>query len=181
MHLSSDNSLMLKVKSGDLDKLGLLFERHKQSVFGYFYRIYRNQDISEDLVQTVFLRILKYRTKFTGYGKFSSWMFRIAHNVSIDYFRKNKHFQNTEEITDSDLSYLETEGDTIRGNDESKQLSQALQLLNEEERELLILSKYQGLKYKEIGEIIGCTEGAVKAKVFRAIISLKHIYLKLDE
>jgi len=181
MELSSDNNIMLQVKSGEIDKLGLLFERYKKPLFGYFYRIIHDKQTSEDLVQNVFFRIIKYRSKFAGTGKFSSWLYRIAHNVSIDHFRKNKRSQNSEEITDSDLKYLKTEGDKIAENDESQQLTQALQLLNGEEREILVLSKYQGLKYKEIGEIMDCTEGAVKAKVFRAIMALKHIYLKLDE
>jgi RNA polymerase sigma-70 factor (ECF subfamily) len=181
MELSSDNTIMLQVKSGEIDKLGLLFERYKKPLFGYFFKTIHDKETSEDLVQNVFYRILKYRSKFAGHGKFTNWMYRIAHNVSVDHFRKNKHNQNTEEITDIDLKYLKTEGDKIKENDESQQLAQALQLLNSEEKEVLVLSKYQGLKYKEIGEIIGCTEGAVKAKVFRAIMALKHIYLKLDE
>jgi len=181
MDLSTDNNIMLKVKSGEIDKLGLLFERYKKPLFGYFYRTIHDKETSEDLVQNVFYRILKYRSKFAGHGKFTNWMYRIAHNVSVDHFRKNKPNQNTEEITDTDLKYLKPERDKIVENDESQQLSQALQLLDPEEKEILVLSKYQGLKYKEIGEIIGCTEGAIKTKVFRAIVALKHIYLKLDE
>ena len=172
---------MLQVKSGEIDKLGLLFERYKKPLFGYFFRTIHDKETSEDLVQNVFYRILKYRSKFAGTGKFTNWMYHIAHNVSIDHFRKNKLNQNTEEITDSDLKYLKTKGENFSENDEKLQLSQALQLLNPQEREVLVLSKYQGLKYREIGEIIGCTEGAVKTKVFRAIVALKHIYLKLDE
>ncbi len=76
---------------------------------------------------------------------------------------------------------LKSGGDKVKDNEESQQLSQSLQLLKNEEREILVLSKYQGLKYKEIGEMVGCTEGAVKARVFRALIALKHIYLKLEE
>ncbi len=84
------------VKSGEIDRLGLLFERYKKPLFGYFYRTFHDKETSEDLVQNVFIRILKYRSKFTGYGKFSSWMYRIAHNVSVDYYRKNKNHQQSE-------------------------------------------------------------------------------------
>ncbi len=78
MELSSDNNIMLMVKSGEIDRLGLLFERYKKPLFGYFYRTFHDKETSEDLVQNVFIRILKYRSKFTGYGKFSSWMYRIG-------------------------------------------------------------------------------------------------------
>ena len=179
--MSSDNSIMLQVKSGEIDKLGLLFERYKKPLFSYFFRTIHDKETSEDLVQNVFFRILKYRKKFTGCGKFTNWMYRIAHNVSVDYFRKNKQNQNTDEIQESDLGHLSQAADLINEEDEAQQLSQALQLLKPEEKEVLVLSKYQGLKYKEIGEIMGYTEGAVKTKVFRAIMALKHIYLKLYE
>ena len=181
MDLSSDNNIMRQVKSGNIEKLGLLFERYKQPLFGYFFRTIHDKETSEDLVQNVFYRILKYRSKFAGTGKFTNWMYRIAHNVYIDHYRKNKLNQNTVEMNNAGLKYIKSDGEKILDNDVSQQLSQALQLLNPEEREVLVLSKYQGLKYKEIGEIMGYTEGAVKTKVFRAIMALKHIYLKLDE
>jgi RNA polymerase sigma-70 factor (ECF subfamily) len=86
----SDNALMLKVKEGDLDKLGLLFERYKRPLYGFFYGLTKNGEVSEDLVQNVFLRILKYRYLFRGEGDFKTWMFHIARNVNNDHFRKNK-------------------------------------------------------------------------------------------
>ena len=63
-----DNALMIKVKDGDLEKLGLLFERYKKPLFGFFYGMNRDADLCEDLVQNVFMRILKYRYLFRGEG-----------------------------------------------------------------------------------------------------------------
>jgi len=85
-----DNMLMLKVKEGDLDKLGLLFERYKKPLFGFFYGMTRDSELSEDLIQNVFFRILKYRYLFRGEGDFKTWMFHIARNVSHDHFKKNR-------------------------------------------------------------------------------------------
>ena len=90
MNSLSDNVLMVKVQEGDLDKLGLLYQRYKKILFGYFYRQTCLAAISEDLVQNVFFRILKYRKQFRNEGKFTSWMYSIAHNVFIDHVRKQK-------------------------------------------------------------------------------------------
>lgn len=81
---------MTRVREGDLDKLGLLFERYKRPLYGFFYGLNRDQELSEDLVQNTFLRILKYRHLFRGDGDFKTWMFHIARNVSHDQYRKNK-------------------------------------------------------------------------------------------
>lgn len=86
----TNNALMLKVKAGDLDKLGLLYERHKKRLFGFFYNMNSNASLSEDLVQNVFVRMLKYKHTFTGDGSFTAWMFRTARNVNYDYYKKNK-------------------------------------------------------------------------------------------
>ena len=85
----SDHEIMLMVKAGDLEKLGLLFERHKQLLYAYFFRHTHCIHTSEDSVQNVFLRILKYRQRFKGHGKFTSWMYYIARNVFLDHLKTN--------------------------------------------------------------------------------------------
>jgi len=86
----ADNSLMMLVRDGDLDKLGLLFERYKKPLYSFFYGMNRSQELSEDLVQNTFLRIMKYCHLFRGDGDFRTWMFHIARNVSHYHFRKDK-------------------------------------------------------------------------------------------
>ena len=93
LDLNSDIDLMLRVQKGEIDILGILFERYKQQLFGFFLRTTGNKAASEDMVQNVFLRILKYKDKFSGYGKFTSWMYQIARNVSFDYFKKNIKYE----------------------------------------------------------------------------------------
>lgn len=182
MESLSDNALMLKVKDGDLERLGLLFERYKRPLYGFFYNLSRDGELAEDLVQNVFLRILKYRYLFRGDGDFKTWMFHIARNVSHDNFRKDKvkHKKPIEEWEDHLLDDSDRLTDMQR-DDELQLLSLALDRLPAEKRELLLLSKYQEKKYREIGEIIGCTEGAVKVKVFRALQDLKALYKQLEK
>ena len=80
---------MLRVKAGDLNRMGLLFERYHRELFGFFYHISSNADAGEDMVQTVFYRMLKYRHTFTGEG-FRTWMYRVARNVFADSVQQNK-------------------------------------------------------------------------------------------
>lgn len=177
-----DNALMTKVKNGDLDKLGLLFERHKKPLFGFFYGMNKNRDVSEDLVQNVFFRILKYRYLFRGDGDFKTWMFHIARNVNHDHFKKSKWRQNdTLEYWENHLSSPDNRQTEFHADEEMHMLSLALGRLSDDKREVILLSKYHEKKYREIGEILGCSEGAVKVKVFRALQELKEVYKKLEK
>ncbi len=169
---------MFQVKEGDLDKLGLLFERYKKMLFAFFYRINRDKDLSEDLVQNVFMRVLKYKHAFKGSGEFKTWLFHIARNVSHDHFRQNKKLGHKDDIMDWDERLTaQKEEEEVKLRDEQLQLlNTAIEKLSEEKRELISMSKLKGMKYKEIGEILDCSEGAVKVKVFRALKDLKSIY-----
>lgn len=178
----SDNALMLKVKDGNLDKLGLLFERYKKPLFGFFYNMNKDAELSEDLVQNVFFRILKYRYLFRGEGDFKTWMFHIARNVNHDHYRKNKLGKaESVELWENRLGHDDSYSVQLLQDEETKMLSMALDRLPADKREIILLSKYQEKKYKEIGEILGCTEGAVKVKVFRALQDLKAVYQQLEK
>jgi len=182
MHALTDNALMLKVKSGELDKLGLLYERHKKRLFGFFYNMNRNPSVSEDLVQNVFMRMLKYKHTFTGEGSFIAWMFRTARNVNHDYYRKHKNEQNQNDI--ASIEYKLEDSDNFNSamdkNDEIDKLNRAMQKLQREKREILLLSKYKEIKFSEIGEILGCSEGAAKVKAHRALKELRQIFLQME-
>ena len=173
---------MIKVKDGDLDKLGLLFERYKKPLFGFFYGMNRDAELCDDLVQNVFFRILKYRYLFRGEGDFKTWMFHIARNVNHDHYRKIK-WKGKESLENwqEKLSTYENRDTEFRQDDERQLLSMAMDRLPDDKREILLLSKFQDKKYKEIGEILGCTEGAVKVKVFRALEELKQVYRNLEK
>lgn len=173
---------MQKVKNGDLNQLGLLFERYKKILFGFFYNMNHDSELSEDLVQNVFMRILKYRSGFKGDGDFKVWMFHIARNVSFDHYRKYQKRQ-AEEID----NWKDSLGDGVPNtemqmerDDELRLLDVAMHRLDVEKREVLTLSKLEGMKYKQIGDILNCSEGAVKVKVFRALQALKEEYTALQ-
>jgi len=168
---------MLRVKAGDLDQLGLLFERYHQLLFGFFYQRSGHVSLSQDQVQNVFLRVLRYRHNYRGDGEFRTWLFHIARNVHYDHYRK-KRIRHTDDV-DEWKDQLADDGASppqqlIRA-EEKQHLKTALQRLDPEKREVLLLAKLQGMPYREIGELLGCSEGAVKVRVFRALKELKEV------
>ena len=180
MDAISDNVLMENVQSGDVDKLGLLYDRYKKILFAYFYRQTTIAETSEDLVQNVFYRILKYRRQFRNEGKFSSWMFTIAHNVFIDHLKKKKRIEYTDDLSNWDIPDTYRLDDHIEKREQQQILRKAIGQLSDEQRETLILSRYHDLKYREIAEILNCSEGTIKVRIFRAINNLKKIYAKME-
>lgn len=178
---NSDNALMLKVKAGDLDKLGLLFERYNRRLFSYFYKLTGSRALSEDLVQNVFERIIKYRNTYENSGAFSTWIYRIARNLHVDQYRNNSHEKMREDQINLDTIRGEAaDMDTLFNEDnELLLLNLALERLDAEKKETLILSRYQGFKYKEIATIMHCSESTVKVRIFRALNELKEIISEL--
>lgn len=170
---------MMQVKSGDLNKLGLLYERYKRPLYGFFYNTNLDGTISEDLVQGVFERVLKYKHGFKGNGSFKTWLFHIARNVNIDHHKKNNRRPETV-MENVPVMGLTIEASESREEESIRLLERAMTLLDYEKREILTLSKLKGMKYKEIGAIMDCSEGAVKVKVFRALRELKTMYTKLE-
>jgi len=175
----TDNSLMLKVKSGELDKMGLLFERYHRPLYSFLYHMTRSSDICQDMVQNVFYRMLKYRHTFTGEGEFKTWMYHLARNVLNDHFKQNKttNHYDVHELADKIDGGVLADSE-LETSQNAEMLHQAIATLTPEHREILVLSRFQELKYKEIAGILKINEGAVKVRVHRALGELKKIFLK---
>lgn len=168
----TDEELMFKVSGGDLDQLKFLFERHHVHVYNFLFKMTKDRILSEDLTQEVFYKIMKYRATYKK-GKFVSWMFTIARNCLSTHFRKTKDA----------LLPLETEFGKhleapVEDVEEFSHLQKAMDQLNASDRELLILNRFQSIKYNELAEIMDSTPGAVKTKVCRALQKLKLIYFE---
>ena len=170
---------MLKVKSGDLNKMSLLFERHHRPLYGFLFHSTGQKESSEDMVQNVFYRMLKYRHTFKGEGEFKTWMYHLARNVLNDYVKKNKPFVHKNDWVEyaEKLPVSESADTTIQKEEEISMLNKAISNLSHESREVLILSRFQELKYEEIGRILEISEGAVKVRVHRAMNQLKNSLL----
>ncbi len=173
---------MLKVKKGDLEKLSLLYHRYSRRVFGFFYRLTGDGASSEDLVQNVFMRILKYKHTYAEDGRFETWIFHMARNVHHDHYKKNSRYSWQEDMGDwevqlSDHKNAESEAEK---SDELSMLKQALQSLAPEKRELIEMTRFQKMKYEQVAALLGITESAVKVRVHRILKELRQAYLKLE-
>lgn len=177
-----DHSIMLKVKAGDVEKLSLLYKRYSKRLFGFFYRLSGDRMVSEDLVQNVFVRILKYRKGYSDNGNFEAWAFHISRNVFKDDLKKNQRYSWQEDMTswESHLKDSSNQEVVIQKTDELANLEKAMRTMSDDKQELLELTRFQKLKYEQVGTMLGITESAVKVRVHRALKELKENYLKLD-
>jgi len=170
---------MLQVRDGDVAKLGILFERHHAKLYNFLVRLTNRRDSSEDLVQEVFFRIMKYGHSFRGDAPFTVWMYQLARNVATDHFRKWKNEKPIDGSVETP-DQAPDPADSLMLDESAELLRKALALLSDDKREVLILSRYQDLKYEEIGTILECPVGTVKARVHRALKDLKREYQKLS-
>lgn len=180
VNAASDQFLMQAVKDGEVGKLGILFERHHSQLFNFLLRLTGDRQLSEDLVQEVFVRVLKYRHTYRGESQFTTWMFQIARHAHIDHFRKYAREDTmVKEEADEMVSPQAAPVQQIEQEQEAQLLREALARLPEEKREVLLLSRFHHLKYEEIAKILNCSVGAVKGKVFRAVQDLRERFIEL--
>jgi RNA polymerase sigma factor (sigma-70 family) len=170
-----DRSLMLAVRDGEVARLGDLFERHHERLFAFVYRMTGDRALAEDLVQEVFVRLLKYRHTYRGENSFTTWMFQIARNARVDHFRKQPR-RNEISIDDDPREYpsvLPGPVERYQKDEEMNLMLEALSRLSDDKREVLLLRGLHGLKFRELAEVLECSVGAAKGKAFRAIKDLK--------
>jgi RNA polymerase sigma-70 factor (ECF subfamily) len=176
MNSVPDEDVMLQVRNGEVQMLGVLFDRYQAPLFNFYSKMTKDRTVSEDLVQEVFLRILRYRQTFRPGTQFRTWMYQIARNTRLDQVRKVRPETPfvAEPIAPISLS------DSAQQQQESMMLQRALMQLPEDKREILVLSRFQELKYEDIARLLGCEVGAVKVRVHRALQQLREIYLGLE-
>ena len=171
----SDQELMRIVQAGDFSPASEIYDRYSSRIYNFTYRFLRNSEAAEDATQEVFVKMLKHANQFNGEAKLSTWLFSIAANWCRDYLRKGDNKPKDSDdvlvtlpasVSDSPLHRLEQRENEVR-------IQKALAVLTPDQREAILLSRYQGLSYAEIAQISGCSEGAVKTRVFRAMETLK--------
>jgi len=174
----TDKRLMLAVKEGEVEKFGVLFERHHDALFAFFYRMTADPAASEDLAQEVFVRMLKYRKTFGEDSDFRGWMYQIARNVRADYLRKRQ----TQELllAQTRADHPAVPPPLIERREQLSVLQQALLALPEDKRELLILARYEEIKYETIAAILSIEVGTVRVRVHRALRELRALFLKMS-
>jgi RNA polymerase sigma factor (sigma-70 family) len=177
--VSNDHQLMISVRNGETEKLGQLFEAHHKRLYNFFLNQTGNRQTSEDLVVDVFLRMLKYRHTYKDEGSFSSWMYTIARNARVDHYKKNNVHSEFLKEPDSLTSNTRNPAEKYEVKNDLTLLRKAMAELPDDRREIILMSRFNHTPYKEIGEVLGCTVGTVKVRVFRAMKDLTEKYFKL--
>jgi RNA polymerase sigma-70 factor (ECF subfamily) len=178
----SDHALMLAVRDGELDALGELFERQHGPLFGFLVKHTGDRTAAEDIAQTVFQRMLKYRHTYRDDGSFTAWMYHLARRCAADHFRKSNAAPHA-----TDPANLNEHADeaphaahTAAARDDHALLHTALARLDHDDREVLLLARFQELSFAEIAGILECSVGAAKVRAHRALRELRDIYFRLQ-
>lgn len=172
---------MLAVRDGDLAKLGLLFDRHHLALFDFLSRMTGNRAVAEDLVQDIFMRILKYRATYRDDGRFETWLFRIARNARADYFRSRRP---DDPLDDNALEIPAPAAGPAHVLEQTRNvalLKRALMQLRDDKRELIVLARYREMTHEQIAAVLGIDAGTVKVRLHRAVRDLRGIFLRLSE
>jgi len=180
MKEQSDIELILAVQQGELGRLGELFERHHQAIYRFCLRMTRSPQAAEDLVQEVFMRMMKYCGRLRSDSNFKSWMYSTARNACLDQLRKANRESTALEDVEEPVSPAPAASEVVEKGEEIGQLRRALTLLPENRREVLILSRFEHRKYHEIAGLLDCSVGTVKVRVHRAVRQLRQIYSELS-
>lgn len=180
----TDEELMLKSVNGDKKAFYTLVSRWNKQIINFFYRSISDQGIAEDLAQEVFISIWKSKN-YNPKAPFYAWLYQIARNKLIDYYRKKKHetvsIDNNPEVILLESNNFQKMEDNLIYKDEQKMIETTINQLTEEQKSVLILSKYQKLAYEDIGKILNCSADTVKVKVFRAVKSFVKKFKELHE
>lgn len=181
---ASDAAVMLRVAAGDEAAFNYLVEKYHRSIISFLYRMVRSQAVAEELAQDVFLRVYRARESYRAEAKFTTWLYRIATNVAVNHARDTKHeraAQNvyldvpdeetgtTPEIADGEINVEER----LLREERMASIRKHVMALPERQRMAVLMHKYQGLDYRQIGEVLKLSESATKSLLFRAYQTLR--------
>ena len=177
----TDEMIMEAVKNGDLKQASLLFERYHKPIYNFLARMTMDRAMAEDLTQNVFLRIIKYRASYREGLRFQSWIYQVARNIFSDHYQKQKNrfsdFVDVEKISE----HIPDSDDSKSADEQEQLLSRSMEMLSEEQRELLVLTRFQHMKYEDVAIIMNTTVANIKVKVHRAIAKLREHYFQLEK
>jgi RNA polymerase sigma-70 factor (ECF subfamily) len=180
----SDAAIMLRVAAGDETGFNYLVEKYHRQMIHFLFRMVRNQAIAEELAQEVFLRVYRSRDSYRAEAKFSTWLYRIATNLAVNHARDSKHERAAKniyldapdeetgtipEVADDEPSVEER----LVSDERRAAIQQHVMSLPERQRMAVLMHKYQGMDYRQIGEVLKLSESATKSLLFRAYQTLR--------
>lgn len=181
---SSDAAIMLRVAAGDESGFNYLVEKYHRPMVHFLYRMVHTQAVAEELAQEVFLRVYRSRETYRAEAKFTTWLYRIATNLAVNHARDTRHERAAQTVY-LDVPDEET-GTTPEVADDEPNVEQRIlreermaairkhvMALPERQRMAVLMHKYQGLDYRQIGDVLKLSESATKSLLFRAYQTLR--------
>ena len=174
---TSDEELMAQVKADNLDQMVPLFERYQGPLFGFLCRLSGGDtEVGQDLTQNVFYRAMKYRASYQTGQPVRAWLYQLARHVHADHWQKQPVPSGDLEAAERTPTLRRAALAGVAASSDGEHLQDALALLPAAQREILVLHRFQGFDYAEIGEMLGCSEGTARVKAHRALEALRKIY-----
>lgn len=176
----TDEVLMLEVSQNNIDSASILYDRYSKRLYNYFVKISFDADEGHDLMQSTFLRMIKYKHSYKEGKAFQTWIFQIARNVFADHLKRNK-LLISDHIDVYNLNKTSSDDETQELEQKERFLHLAMAKLADESREIVVLSRFQDMKYDQIAQVLNLTVPAVKVKVHRAIKKLRMYYVEIEK
>jgi len=181
---ASDAAIMLRVAAGDEGSFNYLVGKYNRAMIHFLFRMVRNQAVAEELAQDVFLRVYRSRESYRAEAKFTTWLYRIATNLAVNYARDTKHERSAHAVyldqpdeesgTTPDLADDEPSAEQqLMQNERMAAIKTHVMALPERQRMAVLMHKYQGMDYREIGDVLKLSESATKSLLFRAYQTLR--------
>jgi RNA polymerase sigma-70 factor, ECF subfamily len=179
-----DAAIMLELRAGNMAGFDFLIQKYRKPIIHFMYRMVRNQAIAEELAQEVFLRVYRSRETYRAEARFSTWLYRIATNLGVNYARDNRHERMASTVyldeTDSETGMTPDVADSTPGaeadllhQERLNAIRQHVMELPERQRVAVLMHKYEGLDYRQIGDVLKLSESATKSLLFRAYQTLR--------
>ena len=165
------------LQQGQLEAMTSLFNRYHGPIYRYFIKLSYDNMLGQDLTQQLFIKVYEKRETFSGHaGMFRPWIYRIAHNLWLDYLRVHAPKKKVTIEWKNDLDPEAHESETEFGEEDFERLNRTIEKLPDDLQQLIILHRYQGLRYGEIAQMLHSTEGAIKVRMHRALKLLRELY-----
>ena len=180
----TDAEIMLRVSAGDDAGFNYLIEKYRKPMIHFMFRMVCNQAVAEELAQEVFLRVYRSRASYRAEAKFTTWLYRIATNLGVNHARDTRHERSAQSVyldqpdpesgTTPDVADTRPtiEQDLLR-DERMRAIRRHVLALPERQRAAVLMHKYQGMDYKQIGEVLKLSESATKSLLFRAYQTLR--------
>jgi RNA polymerase sigma-70 factor (ECF subfamily) len=179
-----DASIMLELRSGNMAAFDFLMQKYRKPIIHFMYRMTHNQAVAEELAQEVFLRVYRSRETYRAEARFSTWVYRIATNLGVNHARDTRHERSASTVyldeTDSETGTTPDVADMTPGaesrmlrNERMAAIREHVMALPERQRMAVLMHKYEGMDYKQIGDVLKLSESATKSLLFRAYQTLR--------